>query len=696
MVVWTKIPFLRLLLPMLIGIGTGIFIKADAWLIAFALMAIAAFASALFIKNTFRNKTSRSVLLQVSIFCIGFVFINIFKQYWLPNYYAKYVRRDSIIFAKILEPVAEKRKSYKTFAEIIAVKNGEIQTFVTGKIVVYFEKNIQAQQLNYGDVVILKNNIQDLKDAPNPHEFSPKVYLGYRSIYQSCYLHKNDWRKLKIHIGNPLKVYCYKARDYCIQLFRENGLEGDEFAVASAMIVGFEDELKPEIISYFSASGAMHLLSVSGLHIAFVYLILVFILKPLRTFKYGKYIEFVISVIVLWFYAIVTGFSAPVLRSAIMFSLVVYAKSFEKNLNMFNVLALAGFAILVADPLSISDVGFQLSFLALLSILLIQPFVSNLYHTRVWLLQKVWEITSVSISATIGTLPFTFYYFHQFPNYFILVNIVVIPLSTILLYTGFAAIILSWLPFIPFLLIQALKYITRLLNYLLSVDERAPGSIITGIQINEIETIIFFISISFFIIYLYSKNIKHMIYSVVIFILFMCISFLFYVPHLRQNKLVVYCINKHTAIDYFERQNAVLIADNELVNNIIDLRYHVFPNRIRNFVTITKTVALEANYRNKSFSKYKNYLQCGIRKMVIINDSTFIKKHKKKLQVDYLLLTNSFKNKLQDLNDSFDYKVIILDASLNKKSRYKIAKQLKQKKQKFWDVTSDGAFVDSW
>ncbi len=693
MIVWSKIPFLRMLIPLLLGITLGLFSKIHPYIFWIFGLAILIFWISFFISNRLDKKYLKGICYMSTLMLLGLVLVTISKRHWMINYYNQKLTKSDLLIIKITEPLVEKRQSLKTFGEVKFIKSNEGIRKVNGKIVLYFAKCIKAKKLKYGDIVIIRNNIQQLKDAPNPFEFSPKDYLGYRAIYESCYLKESHWKKVNIKQTFDIVDNCYKAREYCLRVFKQNGLEGDEFAVASAMIVGFEDELKPEIISYFSASGAMHLLSVSGLHIAFVYIILSFMLKPLERFKKGKFVGFIICIFVLWFYAIVTGFSAPVVRSAIMFSMVVYAKSFNKYLNMFNVLGFAGFFILIFDPLSIADVGFQLSFLALLSILIIQPIISELYFSKNWVIQKSWEITSVSISATIGTIPLTFYYFHQFPNYFLLVNLLVIPLSTLLLYTGFAVIIFSWMPFVPYVLTQFLKYITITLNYLLKLDESLPGSVTTNIQFNEIETILLFISVVFLCIYMYLKHYRFIIYSGVSLIGFFICGFCFYIPHVSQKKLIIYSINKHLGIDYFDGNKTFFISDTALKNSIIDMRYHVFPNRIRNYIYRAHTIDLDGNHYSNSFVKHSEFLKCNTKTIAIAKENIYQLKHSKKINIDYLLIALNFKGNLKAIDSNYNYQKIVIDASLIKPVRKKLIKELKQNKIEYWDVLRDGALV---
>jgi competence protein ComEC len=644
----------------------------------------------------FWQRSIRTWIFSLAMLCLGELSVAIQNQQWLPNYFNNQLQVGRLLKLRVVEPLVEKNKSYKTIAEVVAIVNQQQELPTAGKIVLYIDKESLKQTIAFGDIIYAKNNCRDLQDAPNPFEFSPKKHLAHKSIYKSCFLKKGDFYLSNHEHESSIISLGYQVRDYCISVFKEHGLKGDEFAVAAAMIVGFEDELNPQIISYFSASGAMHLLSVSGLHIAFVYIILSFFLKPLRRFKWGSKFEFWFTVFVLWFYAIVTGFSPPVLRSAIMFSFAVYAKTFAKQINMFNVLATAALFILVVDPLALLDVGFQLSFLALLSILLVQPHLNTLYSSKHYLIQKCWELIAVSISATVLTLPFTFYYFHQFPNYFLLVNIVVIPLSTLLLYIGFAAIVFSWIKPLASFLVFLLKYVTWSLNQVLQFDERLPFSVTPNIQFSVFSIFLLLLAISFFLYHLNLNHHRSRKLALILFALFMLSSTIEYASKLEHRSIVFYSIKKHTAIDFIDAYHTVLVADDSLLKKEYDLKFHVYPNRMAHYANEAKDLTLD------SVCYFQNLIKEGsiitfYHKIILIpnlNDSNWL--WSKRLDVDYLVLNGQPPKYVRKLLQHVHANKVIIESVYHGKVKERVIQYVQKKNFPYWDVQKMGAWVDEF
>jgi competence protein ComEC len=693
MIIWNKAPVFRILFPFLLGIALGYLTQLNFYSFYLAASALSLFVILLAFRFEYWQRHFRTVFFSAMMLCLGMLAINIQKQTWLPYFFAHSLSAESKVKLRILEPLVAKTKSYKTTAEVLAIVHQNQEQKSNGKIVLYFDRSALNDSLTYGDIIYAKNKISELKDAPNPFEFSPKKHLANKSIYHSCFLKKTDYYVLDRNEQFDIVQLGYTVRDYCLEIFRKHHLTGDEFAVAAAMILGFEDELNPQIISYFSASGAMHLLSVSGLHIAFVYIILALMLKPFRRFKWGAKFEFVFTVFVLWFYALVTGFSPPVLRSAIMFSFAVYAKTFGKQLNMFNVLATAAIFILVVDPLALLDVGFQLSFLALLSILLVQPHLNDLYYSKNYFLQKIWELSSVSISATVATLPFTFYYFHQFPNYFLFINILVIPLSTLLLYVGFAAIIFSWITPLAACLVWLLKYITFGLNAVLQFDESLPFSVTRNIQFSGFSILVLVLSITFF---LYHLNLKHPLskkLSIAMFVMFMLTSTLEFASKINHKAIVFYSVKQHTAIDFMDAYQTYFVADDSLLRREQDVKFHIYPNRMVHHATDVKCVALDSQLQSSNFVKEHSLISFYQYTFLIPQLSDTIWLNHKNISVDYLVINGQSLRFVQHLLKNVHPQNIIIEPVYKFKTKQKLLSLLRKKNYPYWDVQKSGAFV---
>lgn len=331
-----------------------------------------------------------------------------------------------------------------------------------------------------GDLLQINSKLK-IPDAPkNPLQFNYREYLIRQGIYFTGFAKPEDIELVRHSSTRSLIQWSFDVRSKIVQRMEQAGLNGQELAIAGALVIGEEKNLDPEIRSAYAASGAMHVLSVSGLHIGIVYLILKLVLAPLlRKASWKKWLIPLI-ILLLWVYSFITGLSPCVQRAALMFSFVAIGDAFGRRSNIYNMLGASAFLLLLIDPLLMLDVGFQLSYLALLGIVLLQQPVTQLIYVRNKWLYKVWELTAVAIAAQLATGALSIYYFHQFPNYFLLANLLVIPLSFVILVIGVGFIALCWLPYVSELLGWLLKWSVWLLNNSLLELERIPGSVSKG------------------------------------------------------------------------------------------------------------------------------------------------------------------------------------------------------------------------
>ena len=248
-----------------------------------------------------------------------------------------------------------------------------------------------------------------------------------------------------------------------------------------------KDELDFEVKQAYAAAGAMHVLAVSGLHVGIIFLILNTLLAILDTSKKGRIVKAIILLISLWSYAMITGLSPSVLRAATMFSFVIMGTVLNRSSSIYNTLAASAFFILIINPNLLFEVGFQLSYVAVLGIVYLQPLIYKRIYTRWWLLDKVWAITAVSIAAQIATLPLTLFYFNQFPVYFMLSNLLVIPSAAVILILGILLFIASPIPFISESIGWVLNKFIEGLNFGIKEIEVLPNSLIEGLSINVLE-----------------------------------------------------------------------------------------------------------------------------------------------------------------------------------------------------------------
>jgi competence protein ComEC len=288
-----------------------------------------------------------------------------------------------------------------------------------------------------------------------------------------------------------------------------------------ALLFGEKTELSKEISTNYTQAGIIHILAISGLHIALIYGIVLWLTKPLLRFKKGKLYIFLLSLCILWFYAILAGFSASIVRAAVMFSVVALGKIVNRQSNIYNSLAVSALLLLLYNPNYLFDVGFQLSFAAVLSIVIFQPLVRKYSYSKHLIVLKIKELLLISLVAQIGVLPLILYYFGQFPLLFLLANLIAIPLSSIILILGLALI-----PF-NILLPKAAVYLSVLVNFLIEIMNiftawivKFDVFIIKNIAFHEVLVLLLYLIIAtvlYFVYFSKIKNLKPILFSILIF-----------------------------------------------------------------------------------------------------------------------------------------------------------------------------------
>lgn len=190
-------------------------------------------------------------------------------------------------------------------------------------------------------------------------------------------------------------------RRQMVEKLKKQMHDPNAIAVASTLILGYKADLSEDVLQAYSKTGTIHVLSVSGAHVAIIWALLAFMLNFLNRFRHGRVIKAIIIIPIIWYYAMLTGFSPAVCRAAVMISTVIIGKTYNRYINNLNILAISAFILLLYNPLLITDVGFQLSYLAVAGLVVLQPVVYEwLTFSNKWI-DKLWALCSVSIAAQV-------------------------------------------------------------------------------------------------------------------------------------------------------------------------------------------------------------------------------------------------------------------------------------------------------
>ena len=344
--------------------------------------------------------------------------------------------------------------------------------------------------------------------------------------------------------------------------------------------MGVTDGLDNELLNAYAATGAMHVLSVSGLHVGIIYWMILLLFKPFQKIKSATWILAGLSLLILWAYAFVTGISPSVLRAVTMFSFVAIARTWNQQTNIYNILAASAFCLLLYDPYMIMSVGFQLSYLAVLGIVSLQPGLYRLWEPKHRFWDEVWKISAVSIAAQLATFSLGLLYFHQFPNYFLLSNLFVIPGSFIVLILGLVIMAVSFIHPVAVVLGWMLEWIIKALNEVVFVVEKFPFSLLENVHINALQCWVLILMIVMIFLWVETKRFSWLIMVSLLCIIFSIAQWIHFREDVNVQKLTIYKVPGHTAIDFTRNGKAHFLSDSVLKKDMLKTKFHILPNRL--------------------------------------------------------------------------------------------------------------------
>lgn len=446
-------------------------------------------------------------------------------------------REDSSVIVEIEEVERSDKPWKKTLGRLTHIKTKYGMVPCSEPVLFYTQT-----QFIEGDIIFLKTSFQEIENARNPGEFDAKSYWNNKSIRKMAFIGESEFRYIDHKDISHITLFFKSIRSNLTASLTAN-LSRDQAGIAKALLLGDKSTLSMETKKSFGNAGAMHVLAVSGLHVGIIMYLLLFVLS-----KFSRFISrrkaVLICVILVWIYAGITGFSPSVMRAAFMFSVLMLGQVWSKNGNSINTLFFSAFVLLLINPLLINDIGFQLSYLAVLGILLMYKRVRSLLLIKNKWLNKIWEGTAVGISAQILTVPLSLYYFHQFPNYFMLSNLGVMVFAGVLLAIGLALFTFKAIAFLKPILVFVLGLGISLLFFFIQFVESIPGSVATGFSPSAM--IVLFLYALIVILILARKN-KRLLYvgSLMALILLTGLQWDRY-ERMNQNEMVFYNVGSPT------------------------------------------------------------------------------------------------------------------------------------------------------
>ena len=678
-------PFFRFFLPLATGVVAGIFISNSWHYINYFIIALLVFILMChFFKLTqkFYFNVFWGIAASSALFLIGIKLTDLKKTNITQLNNSEYT-----CIATILEQPEEKPNSYKTTLKVHYIKDTASWQKTNIKILCYLEKDTIKNILNVGSQITAVIQPKEIMHSGNPEAFDYSKYLRYKDINYQIYLKSDHYFESNVKTKFLLSVEAEKIRQKLLAIYSHCGISGDEFAVLSALTLGYKSELTPEIKESFSTSGAMHILAVSGLHVGIIYLILAKLLFFLQRNKYGKIIQYILVILFLWQYAFISGLSNSVLRATIMFSFIALGKMFSRHISIYNSIFASALIILIYNPYSIMDVGFQLSYAAVLSIVFFQAKIYSLINIKSTSLDYVWQLVSVAIAAQLGTFPITLYYFDQFPLYFILSNILIIPLATIIIYLAFLLFILSFSNSLSFYVAIVLKYCTLFLNKMVFLIESMPYSKINNFLIDTVDAVILSFLVLLACFFIISKRLQYLKFTLVLCIIFLTYNIFDSSYKSSQEYFIIHHIPNTSAINISHGNKSVLYFNKEISCTDKNFNYNITPFLKYHEIKSFKTYIADDSKLFENINFFNHTI------IHITNNKLLQYKPTQRLKADYLILSENVNISIAKLKEYFDFKEILFDSSNSMYKTQQWEKECTQHAIKYYNVLTQGAFI---
>ena len=669
-----KHPILRLLLPLMLGI-----VLADAFYQPLAslqgyLLGITLFSFVLLVACLWRCKNWFVLFLHLTLMGVGMLL----TSRWLEKASFSFPEEYGAYQIRIEEQPEEKPRSILCRSSLLTSDSTLMKTEKT--FLFYLAKDSASYQLNKGDTLWVYAQLESVVPSGIPEAFDYGRYLRRKGVCGSAYVAGGHWKMVGHSSSMSVMDRLEKVREGLKERYRELGFQGDELALLTALTVGEKEDLSEEIREVYSVSGASHVLAISGLHIGLLYSILWMFFTPWRRNRKLKVVSVFIIIGVLWIFAALTGFPVSVVRSVIMFSLIGISCLLQEKPHTLNTLATAAFLMLLFRPLWLFEIGFQMSFAAVASIVLLHPKLSSLWNVRHWSLRWFRDMLSVSIAAQIGVAPIIAFYFHRFSVYFLLTNFWVIPMVSVVMYVAvFMLVLLPFSSLQQWVAILEIKLI-HWQNAVLEGISQWPSATIDRIWLTVIEVFAWYVVIWLCYRFFQKHTPQRTLQALAGLLLLVGGHWWLGQQAIMKPGIVFYNVRGCPAVHLVSGLEESYIVASDSLQQVDQLIRQADPYWMRRNLAVPPVRTIE----NQIVSFHG-------KRICLVNDDRWRKKASaQKLPIDYLYVSSGYRGTLEELCTLFNVHEVIVDSSLSDYYRERLERECREKHIPLRRMSSEG------
>ena len=685
-----KIPFLKIFLPLLLGIITGWYAPN-----IYAYQIHLLFTGIILIGIVFFFSTKWSYFLGIIslpgtallFFSLGIQLIHQKDVRNNNNWYGNQIDSNTSFLVQLIETPVIKQKSIRVSGVVKSVFKNNKAIYTKGGILLYLSIDSESRLLKKFDFISFTKVPGLIRNDGNPGEFNQHRYWLSQQITHRLFLGKKDWHKQIRRSNKPtierLTGLIDQLRTNLLSTLQKFIKNKNALGFAEALLIGYKNDLDSNTNTLYANMGVVHIIAISGLHVGLVFWLLQLITSPLTRNKKSRTVSTLFNLLLLWCFGALTGGGPSVLRSVLLFTCLELGRLISRNANSINSMAVSAFLLVCYNPFWVWDIGFQLSYVAVLSILLYYDKLNRVVEFSSRILNSCWSSIALTASAQILTTPISIYWFHQFPTYFLLSNFIAVPLSGFILFLEIFLLCLQFFEPLAFFIGKSIVLSIQIMNYCIEALNKLPYSLIDNLSLDF--SILLFIYLLIIAIS-YGWFYKSIVGKHISFILLIQLTTLYLIKKIqwsKQQKIVVYNFSNSSAIEIIKGRESILYIDSITYVNAYNLS--ILKNGTCYF-HINKSTIVWVDSLNYSIP-FENRRLLWCRSIKSSSISLYPN--------DWVLVTNKTPLKLIEWIHPRDLTLLIIDKSVKTWKKEKWLSAGREKMLKCYCIDNLGAFVSS-
>ena len=688
-----RYPFLRLVVPLIAGIVFGDYLFNQSYphlsVVLFSLF----FSSILLLILSYRfivSYRNRWIFGLFTFLCLFFLGGSIISLK-LEQTKFDFSHNPQTYLVELTDRPQVKERSVLCKINIIYKIDSISKTQVSKNALLYLSKDSTCLPLSAGDHLLVNTRFAKPKSRNNPEEFDYSRFLHRKGITATAFVDSLHWQSVYKAAKPDARETANRWRDRIVSIYKRLGFEGENLAVLSALTLGYKEGLDSDTREAYSVAGASHILAISGMHIGFLCALLLFIFRliPDRWFL-TRFVRVVLIISILWLFAFLVGLTPSAVRSVCMFSLLLIGSLFHRKQDSLNILFATAFIMLLIDPSWLFEIGFQLSLMAVLSILIWQPIYQRLLPKTNRVGRFIVGILLVSIAAQLGVAPLIILYFSSFSTHFLLTNLLVVPLVSLIIYGSFIMLLVGFLPFVQTAVATCLNLLLNILNGSIHWIEQLPYASLDNLWMHHFEVVLFYILVLLTVFFIYRANSKRLLATLLCLFMLFAVRLSFLYINRPETSIVFYNIRNFPVVHCINSDKSSLIASSDTLLNIAN--YPPLLKPYWNKIQLETPQLITRNAESSHFIMNNHIIQFYNKRICIVSDDRWNSfSTDTPLVIDYLYICKGYKGELKELLNLFQAKQVVIDSTISSYWQAKFENECKQEGVRFYSLSDKGS-----